>query len=127
MLSCRELVARSSALIDGELGWRERLQMRLHMALCRRCRGFVDALGNLGRSLDINPDIDREIYPDGTIAEQPQRHSPDDEAAVERIAARMAAQARAAGASGDAAVPHSAGQDRGRTPDPDDDAPADGR
>lgn len=119
MLSCRELVARSSALIDGELGWRERLQMRLHMALCRRCRGFVDALGNLARSL--------EIYPDGTIAEQAQRQSPDDEAAVERIAARMAAQARAAGASGDAAVPHSAGQDRGRPPDPDDDAPADGR
>ncbi|WP_271408559.1 anti-sigma factor [Pseudomonas sp. Q1-7] len=41
MLSCKELVARSSALLDGELGFRERLALRRHLTLCRNCRRFI--------------------------------------------------------------------------------------
>jgi anti-sigma factor ChrR (cupin superfamily) len=95
--------------MDGELGWLVRLRLRLHMVICHRCRGFVDIFGSLGDAI-------ARLSP-----------PPDDEAAVERIAARMALQARAARASAGAAVPHFSAQDRGRPPDPDDDAPANGR
>ncbi|MHC5350835.1 anti-sigma factor family protein [Metapseudomonas furukawaii] len=41
MLTCKELVARSSDLLDGQLGFRERLAMRRHLVLCRNCRRFI--------------------------------------------------------------------------------------
>ncbi len=41
MLTCKEAAERASALIDGELGFVERLQLRLHMAMCKGCRAFV--------------------------------------------------------------------------------------
>jgi hypothetical protein len=41
MLSCKEVAERSSALIDGELGVFDLLQMRLHMAMCKGCNAFV--------------------------------------------------------------------------------------
>jgi predicted anti-sigma-YlaC factor YlaD len=41
MLSCKELVARSSAVLDGELSFRERMAVRRHLMLCRNCRRFI--------------------------------------------------------------------------------------
>lgn len=41
MLSCREVAERASALIDGELGMFDLLQMRLHLAMCKGCNAFV--------------------------------------------------------------------------------------
>ncbi|PPB80978.1 putative zinc finger protein [Albidovulum inexpectatum] len=41
MLSCKDVAARASALIDRELSMREALQMRLHLIMCRGCRHFV--------------------------------------------------------------------------------------
>ncbi|MFZ6046896.1 zf-HC2 domain-containing protein [Pseudomonas sp. CR3202] len=41
MLSCKELVARSSDLLDGEMSFRERIAMRRHLMLCRNCRRFI--------------------------------------------------------------------------------------
>ncbi|WAG80463.1 zf-HC2 domain-containing protein [Metapseudomonas furukawaii] len=41
MLTCKELVARSSDLLDGQLGFRERLAVRRHLVLCRNCRRFI--------------------------------------------------------------------------------------
>ena len=41
MLSCKEVAERASALIDGELGVFDRLQMRLHLAMCKGCNAFV--------------------------------------------------------------------------------------
>ncbi|MNJ78886.1 hypothetical protein D3C77_767520 [compost metagenome] len=41
MLTCKELVARSSNLLDGELSFRERMAMRRHLMLCRNCRRFI--------------------------------------------------------------------------------------
>lgn len=41
MLSCREVAERASALIDGELGVFDLLQMRLHLAMCKGCNAFV--------------------------------------------------------------------------------------
>jgi anti-sigma factor ChrR (cupin superfamily) len=71
VLTCREVVERSSALVDGELSWRERISIRLHVVLCHRCRGFLDALVRLEAVLPELPDEEVD----------PQR--------VERIAARV--------------------------------------
>lgn len=44
MLSCKEVAERASALIDGELGLFDRLQMRLHLAMCKGCGAFIDQM-----------------------------------------------------------------------------------
>lgn len=41
MLSCKEVAQRASALIDGELGLFDLLQMRLHLAMCKGCAAFI--------------------------------------------------------------------------------------
>lgn len=41
MLHCKDVAQRASALIDGELGLFERLQVRLHLAMCRGCDAFI--------------------------------------------------------------------------------------
>lgn len=41
MLSCKELVAHSSDLLDCQLSLRQRLAMRAHLAMCFRCRRFI--------------------------------------------------------------------------------------
>lgn len=44
MLKCRELEANSSQLLDGDLPWRVRLSMRLHLLICGHCRRFLEHL-----------------------------------------------------------------------------------
>lgn len=40
MLSCKEVTRRLSAAQDRELGLAERLQLKMHLALCAGCRNF---------------------------------------------------------------------------------------
>jgi predicted anti-sigma-YlaC factor YlaD len=44
MFRCSEVVERASLLIDGELGFWPRLNIRLHLAICRGCRAFVEQM-----------------------------------------------------------------------------------
>ncbi|MEZ5560269.1 MAG: zf-HC2 domain-containing protein [Pseudomonadales bacterium] len=44
MLTCEQVTARASALQDAELGLRERLAIRLHFVICRKCRAFARRL-----------------------------------------------------------------------------------
>lgn len=55
MLNCREVAERASAYLDAGLGWRERLQMRLHLAMCRICREYVRQLGLIVSALHKLP------------------------------------------------------------------------
>ncbi|MBH9304960.1 zf-HC2 domain-containing protein [Pseudomonas aeruginosa] len=41
MLSCKELVARSSDCLDGQLDFRGQLAVRSHLLMCRHCRRFI--------------------------------------------------------------------------------------
>jgi anti-sigma factor RsiW len=49
MLSCKDVAARSSALIDGELSVWTVLQLRMHLAMCKGCRRFVDQMRRTDR------------------------------------------------------------------------------
>ena len=45
MLSCRDLANRvASDYVDGQLGWRARFGVRLHLAMCEHCRRFIRQL-----------------------------------------------------------------------------------
>lgn len=45
MLSCHDLANKvASNYVDGQLGWRERVGVRLHLALCDNCRRFIKQL-----------------------------------------------------------------------------------
>lgn len=41
MLSCRELVERVDDILAGQMTWRERLTVRLHLLMCRHCARYV--------------------------------------------------------------------------------------
>jgi anti-sigma factor ChrR (cupin superfamily) len=44
MLKCREVAERASAYADRALPWRERLAVRLHLAMCGPCRRYVSQM-----------------------------------------------------------------------------------
>jgi anti-sigma factor RsiW len=45
MLSCRDLAHQhASAYLDGQLSWRTRTAVRLHLLLCQHCRRFIAQL-----------------------------------------------------------------------------------
>ncbi|TNE78166.1 MAG: zf-HC2 domain-containing protein [Gammaproteobacteria bacterium] len=44
MLKCRELVSEADLLLDGNLGWRDRLAARFHLLICHHCRRYVRQL-----------------------------------------------------------------------------------
>lgn len=41
MLNCREITQRASGYLDGALPWHVRLEVRLHLMMCRFCREYV--------------------------------------------------------------------------------------
>lgn len=44
MFRCDEVANRASLMVDGELGFWPRLEIRLHLAMCWGCRAFVDQM-----------------------------------------------------------------------------------
>lgn len=56
MLSCKELVANSSDFLDSQLTLRQRLAVRMHLAMCYRCRRFIKQMGLSQRVLRALPD-----------------------------------------------------------------------
>lgn len=64
MLSCKQLVARSSDYLDGQLRFTEGLSVRAHLALCVNCRRFIRQMRLTLRVLQQMPeplvsDLDR--------------------------------------------------------------------
>ena len=41
MLTCQEATAKASLMVDGELGFRERIAVRMHLMMCANCRRFA--------------------------------------------------------------------------------------
>ncbi|MFV3414423.1 zf-HC2 domain-containing protein [Pseudomonas nitroreducens] len=59
MLTCKELVARSSDLLDEQLGWREKLALRRHLLLCRHCRRYLRQMRLAQATLRLLPEPPR--------------------------------------------------------------------
>lgn len=47
MLRCQQAAQLASERLDRELGWRERVGLRLHLAMCRHCRRYARQLQQL--------------------------------------------------------------------------------
>ncbi len=41
MLTCQEVTAIASLMVDGELGFRERIAVRMHLMMCVNCQRFA--------------------------------------------------------------------------------------
>jgi anti-sigma factor RsiW len=41
VLTCRELTENTTDYLERRVGWWTRMQLRLHLALCRHCRHYV--------------------------------------------------------------------------------------
>jgi len=51
MLNCREITERASDIVDGTLPWHVRLEVRLHLMMCRFCREYVRQMALVARTL----------------------------------------------------------------------------
>ncbi len=51
MLNCREITERASDFLDATLPWHVRLQVRLHVMMCRYCREYIRQLALVARTL----------------------------------------------------------------------------
>ena len=56
MLRCREISRLVSESMDHDLSFRQRMQMRMHLAMCRLCSGFARQLRLLRRAARENPE-----------------------------------------------------------------------
>lgn len=69
MLSCKEVTERAGDWTDGQLGFRERMAIRLHLLICRFCRRFLQQY---------------RLAAD-TAAQQACQHHPDEVAEVMKL------------------------------------------
>lgn len=44
VLSCREVTQSAGDYLDSDVSWSRRMQIRLHLAMCRHCRRYVEQL-----------------------------------------------------------------------------------
>ncbi|MEX2660682.1 MAG: zf-HC2 domain-containing protein [Vicinamibacterales bacterium] len=51
MLNCKEITQRASDFLDGTLPWRDRLEVRLHLMMCRFCREYLRQMNLVVRTL----------------------------------------------------------------------------
>lgn len=55
MPKCREMTELSTDYLEHALGWRKRLGVRWHLALCSMCRAYYDQLAKTIRLLRGQP------------------------------------------------------------------------
>ena len=67
MLNCREVTERASDFLDAALPWHARLQVRMHLLMCRFCREYVRQMALVGRTLrrlppqEPSPEVKKEL------------------------------------------------------------------
>lgn len=47
MLNCRDILNRADDLLAGELAFRDRVRVHMHLLICRHCRRYVRQLEKL--------------------------------------------------------------------------------
>ncbi len=56
MLSCKEISELVSRSLDERLGWRARIELTMHLAMCRLCGKFSRHVKQLRRKLEAMPE-----------------------------------------------------------------------
>ena len=77
MLSCKQLVLRSSDFLDGQMTLRERFSVRTHLVMCNNCRRFIRQLRLTQRVVQQLPeaeisDLDALVERLARSAEKPE-------------------------------------------------------
>ncbi len=72
---CRDISALATDYMEGDLGLRQRLAMRLHLAICSGCRGFMQQMrrtvGLVGSLPPAPPPPDAEARLLATLPDRP--------------------------------------------------------
>ena len=55
MPTCRDMTELSTDYLENTLGWRRRLGVRWHLALCSMCRAYYDQLAKTLHLLRLRP------------------------------------------------------------------------
>lgn len=55
MLSCKEVTELATDYLEGDLAWRERVRVRLHLWMCRHCRRYLDQMRKVIELLERLP------------------------------------------------------------------------
>ena len=54
MLTCQEATAKASLMVDGELGFRDRIAVLMHLMMCANCRLFARQFKALVSSMVVD-------------------------------------------------------------------------
>ena len=57
MLTCRDLSHQADAFLDGELGLRQRLRIRLHLSMCNGCARFMGQMRTTRSLVEAEADV----------------------------------------------------------------------
>ena len=56
-MTCRDLTDLVTDYLERRLSWRKRLQMEIHLGMCRDCRAYLHQMGDTIRALgELPPD-----------------------------------------------------------------------
>jgi hypothetical protein len=55
MAMCRDVNAMATEYMEGALGWRQRLAIRLHLVVCDGCRAFIQQMRRTVRLVGTLP------------------------------------------------------------------------
>jgi len=77
LLRCRDVSGLATDFLEGDLGWRQRLAVRLHLLVCDGCRAFLGQMRRTVRlvaSLPVPPptaEVEAKLL--GTLSDPPPR------------------------------------------------------
>jgi hypothetical protein len=54
-MRCQDFTTHATELMEGALGWRQRLAMRMHLAICDACRTFLQQMRRTVRLVGALP------------------------------------------------------------------------
>ena len=74
MLTCQEVTAKASLMVDGELGFRERIAVRMHLMMCGNCRRFARQFEALVSSMASRNRLESEVFSPEFIDRVMQSH-----------------------------------------------------
>lgn len=63
MLTCKDMTEEAHALVDGELGFWRRINVRFHLLMCKYCRRYVNQLMLTLRTLNESELLEQQAQP----------------------------------------------------------------